>query len=143
MKKYIPGFIISALVFMVIAIVNSQIYDNLMPDSAITMLLTLHVFFFPNLKENRRYKTYAGFVLLVAVVVYICLPNYTQQQALERATAEFEMEVKEMANVPVIGGHEWNPLEPDRAYLFRGNQGGQAISVMVGANDGNVFRIEE
>lgn len=143
MKKYQTGIIISIAILALLLFINSQIYGNVMPLSVVIPLLTVHVFFFRALQEKQSYKTYVAFVVVFAVALIVSLPDYTQQQALELATAEYPMDVSEMSNVPVTGGSEWNPLSLNWTYVFRGNLDGEAISVMVVADSGKVFKIQE
>ncbi|MFC4713009.1 hypothetical protein [Planococcus dechangensis] len=143
MKKYQTGIIISIAILALLLFINSQIYSNVMPLSVVIPLLTVHVFFFYALQEKQRYKTYAAFVVVFAVALFVSLPNYTQQQALELATAEYPMDVSEMSNVSVTGSSEWNPLSLNWTYVFRGDLDGEVISVMVVADSGKVFKIQE
>jgi len=143
MKKYQTGIIISIVILALLLLINAQIYGNVMPLALVIPLLTVHVFFFRALQEKRSYKTYAAFVVVFAVALVVSLPDYTQQQALELATNEYPMDVSEMSNVPVTGDSEWNPLRLNWTYVFRGELDGEDISVMVVADSGKVFKIQE
>lgn len=143
MKKYKNGLIISLAMFIVLLMIDSQVYGTVMMNSVLVILLILHVLFFHALREDRRYKTYIGFVVVFAAAVYMSLPGITQQQALERAQAVYALNTEEMATVLVTGSNEWDPFRKNEAYVFRGTANGEAISAMVAADTGKVFKIAE
>lgn len=138
MKNYILGFALSLVFLVILIVVNRQVYSNVMSSSVLFHLLVLHVIFCKNLITDKKRLQYVIFVVVFILSVYFSLPNLTYNQATEKVMDTYEMDIVETYTVPVQ--QEWNPFDPNRAYVFKGvNSKSEEVSIMVSASTGKVF----
>lgn len=140
MKGYVIGSIISLIIYIVINLINSEVYESVMPLFAITFLLVFHVIFFKGLVIDKKRLTYFGFLVVAAVMFYISIPELTQKQAAQKVLSEYDIEIIEVTHVPT---NNTNPLQSSRAYFYRGYVDGEELLIRVNPNTGEVFEVEE
>lgn len=143
MKKYLTGAIISIVLFIVLLIVDAQIYHNTMPLSAPISFLALHVLAFKHLIPEKRYTAYLFILLMIGAAVFFSLPEYTHQQAKEKVLASYDMEgVIELGNLPLEDS--WNPFASRWAYAFEGVDPSEQTKIwlLFIPHSGKVFEIE-
>lgn len=142
MKKYIPGFTISLVFLVLLSLIDSQIHKNVMPLSFLITLLVLHVIFFEQLITYKKRLPYLIFAVVFIVSVYFSLPNITYNQAKEKVLLVYELAIVETYTVPLL--KEWNPFDPDQAYVFKVvNSSSEEFSIMVSPSTGKLFVIEQ
>lgn len=145
LKRYIAGSILSIFIFIILVIINQQMFDGVMPLTAPIAFLVSHVFVFAQLVPEKKWFRYLFFVLLLGAVIYLSLPEFTQQEARELIREEYgELALTELDIVPTTGGSEWNPFNPRWAYAFEAEASGtgEPITLMVVPDSGKVFEIE-
>lgn len=143
LKNYIPGFIISLICFIILTIVNSQIYSNVMSLRLLVLLLVLQILFFKFLLTEKKRLTYLTFIVVFAIILFFSLPELTQKQATKKVIAMHDINIIEITTVPTQAIFEWNPFVAERAYFFKGNKTDKEISLMVNPDNGEVFIVEE
>ncbi|MCH4828138.1 MAG: hypothetical protein N2A99_05535 [Carnobacterium alterfunditum] len=139
MKDYIPGFILSLVLFVILTVVDSQVYGNVMPLSLLYLLTILHVLMFKILIVEKKRLSYFLFIIFFAIVLFFSIPELTQKEAVEKVVAMHDLDITETTTVPTTN---INPFRPSKAYLFKGYKVDEEISVMVSATNGKVFIVE-
>lgn len=144
MKNYIPGFIISLIVFIILVLVNWQVYSNVMSFGVLIPLLVANVIFCKYLIIKNKRLQYLIFVIVFVVAVFLSLPELTHNQAKEKVMNNYEMNSVKTGIVPIEGNNSWNPFISDRTYFFKGydSQLEEEISILVNANTGEVIIID-
>lgn len=145
LKKYIAGSILSIVIFIILIIINQQVFDNVMPLSAPIAFLVSHVVVFAQLVPEKKWFRYLFFLLILGAVIYLSIPEFTQGEARELIHAEYgELALMELESVPTTGGNDWNPFNPGWAYAFEAEapETGEPITLMVVPDSGKVFEIE-
>lgn len=118
--SYKVGVLLSGGMLIALIILNDQLYRNVMNLSSPITLIVLHVLIFKYLIPQKRYITYAGFLLILALAIYLALPALTQQEAQYKAAGRYQLEQVEATTVPTLPVNSWNPFEADSAYFFAG-----------------------
>lgn len=142
-KEYIPGVILSVIGFILLMGINFQIYGGVMNLNVLILCLFLHVLLFKLFLIERRWVMYSVFITLAPILLFLSLPDLTQQQAMDKAVAMHQMDIKETSRVLTAGGNDWNPFTPSEAYYFKGIAEGKELSVIVIPDTGRVFVVEE
>lgn len=108
--------------------------------SMLFTLLVLQVIFHKHLIRDKKRLPYLTLMIALIIFVFLSLPNLTSNQAKQKVTDVYGIDIIESSIVPVQ--KEWNPFEPDSAYLFKGvNAKSEAVSIMVSASSGKMFVI--
>lgn len=144
LKKYIVGSILSITVFVILMIVNQQVFNNVMPLTAPIAFLVSHVVVFAQLVPEKKWFRYLFFVLILGAAIALSVPEFTQQEARQLVHAEYgELALTELDIIPTTGGSEWNPFNPRWAYAFEAeaSETGEPITLMVIPDSGKVFEI--
>ena len=142
MKNYMPGFIISLIFFIILAIVDSQVYSNVMSLNVLVHLLVLHVIFYKHLVTDKKRLPYLIFIFIFIISVFFSLPKLTHTQAKEKVLDNHKINIVETSTIPLEDN--WNPFASRRAYLFNGyNSKSEEISIMVSPNTGKVIVIDQ
>jgi hypothetical protein len=146
LKGYMPGFIIALIIFIILDIVDSQVYHNVMSFTVIISFLVSYVVFSRHSEHSKHTMSakeqilrYIIFVCIFLVSVYLSLPGFTYNQAKEKMLNNHDIDIVETYIVP-IHSDEWNPFATKWAYWFEGyNSKQEKISIMVIPNTGKVF----
>lgn len=145
MKNYLPGFIISLILFIILAIVNQQIYSNVMSLDLLIPLLVLQVTFYKFFIVDKKRLSYFILICIFFISVLFSLPELTHNQAKEKVINKYEMNIIKIDTVQVEYDNIWNPLIPNRAYFFKGysSSSDKEVSLMVLPNNGMVVVINQ
>lgn len=93
MKNYLPGFIISLILFIILAIVNQQIYSNVMSLDLLIPLLVLQVTFYKFFIVDKKRLSYFILICIFFISVLFSLPELTHNQAKEKVINKYEMNI--------------------------------------------------
>lgn len=145
MKNYLPGFIISLILFIILAIVNQQVYSNVMSLDLLIPLLVLQVTFYKFFIVDKKRLSYFILICIFFISVLFSLPELTHNQAKEKVINKYEMNIIKIDTVQVEYHNIWNPLNPNRAYFFKGysSSSDKEVSLMVLPNNGMVVVINQ
>lgn len=115
MREYGMGLILSMVVFILLLLINTHFYHNVMPLSAPIIFLTIHVMIYSYLIPARRYGAYFFFVLIVVVSIVFSLPEFTHQKAQEQILATYgsEMKLTNLENLPLDRNEVLHPFAPN------------------------------
>lgn len=142
MKNYKPGVIISLIIFIILALVDSQVYSNVMSLSVLIHLLVLHVVFYKYLVTDKKRLPYLIFIFIFIASLFFSLPKLTHNQAKEKVLDNHKINIVETSTIPLEDN--WNPFASDRAYFFKGyNSKSEKISIMVSPNIGKVIVMDQ
>ncbi|QUW20432.1 hypothetical protein JSQ81_11220 [Sporosarcina sp. Marseille-Q4063] len=147
MKDYMPGLIISLIIYIILELVNWQVYNNVMPFGVLISFLVSYVIVSKHnidtrktVSAKRRILGYITYVFIFLLCVYFSLPELTFNQAKEKVLNNHDITIEETYNVPLLPDNEWNPFETNWAYFFEGvNSMSEKISIMVIPDTGKVF----
>ena len=138
MKNYMPGFIISLIFFIILAIVDSHVYSNVMSLNVLVHLLVLHVIFYKHLVTDKKRLPYLIFIFIFIISVFFSLPKLTHAQAKEKGLDNHKINIVETSTILLVD--DWNPFASDGAYFFKGyNSKSEEISIIVIPNTGEVI----
>ncbi|HSI67315.1 MAG TPA: hypothetical protein VK947_07860 [Planococcus sp. (in: firmicutes)] len=143
MKEFIPGIILSLIGLVLLLLVDSQIYGGVMNLNMMILCLALHVFLLRLFLVDRRWVMYSIFITVFPILLFFSIPDLTQQQAMDKAVALHQIEIKETSKVLTNGIDDWNPFNSYNAYHFKGTAGEEEMSVIVIPDSGRVFVIDE
>ncbi|WP_210471729.1 hypothetical protein [Sporosarcina sp. 6E9] len=143
-----PEFIIALLIYIILELVNSQVYNNVMSLSVVFSFLVFFVILSKHRKTNKKpisvKRKITGHTILFSIVlvcIYFSLPALTFNQAKEIVLNNYDITIKESYNVPLES--EWNPFAAKWAYWFEGyNSKQEKISLMVSPDTGKVFLMD-
>lgn len=142
MKNYMPGLIISLFIFIILALVDWQVYSNVMSLGVLILLLVLQVVFYKHLITDKKRLPYFIFIFIFIISVCFSLPKLTHTQAKEKVLNNHKINIVESSTIPIEDN--WNPFSSDRAYFFKGhNSKSEEISIMVSPNTGEVIVIDQ
>lgn len=141
LKNYISGFILSFILYIILATVNQQVYNNTMSLDLLMPLLVIQIFFYKYLITMKKRLPYVILVFIFLLSVFFSIPELTQNQSKEKVIHNFEMVIEIDGTVPIIDDNIWNPFNSNRAYFFKGysTKLEKDISVMINANTGKVI----
>lgn len=138
MKNYMPGSIISLIFFIILALVDSQVYSNVMSLNVLIHLLVLHVIFYKHLVTDKKRLPYLIFIFIFIISVFFSLPKLTHTQAKEKVLDNHKINIVETSTILLVD--DWNPFASDGAYFFKGyNSKSEEISIIVIPNTGEVI----
>ncbi|MCK1996066.1 hypothetical protein MPH47_02280 [Psychrobacillus psychrodurans] len=145
MKNYLPGFIISLILFIILAIVNQQVYSNVMSLDLLIPLLVLQVTFYKFFIVDKKRLPYFILICIFLITVLFSLPELTHNQAKEKVINKYEMNILKTDTIPIENDNIWNPFNPNRAYFFKGysSNSNKEVSVMVIPNNGMIVVINQ
>lgn len=138
MKHYLPGAIISLLLFFVLMYIDQTVYRNVMPLNVIIMWLVLQVVFFKYLLAEKRILPYILLLILLVPVVYFSLPALTYHEAEQQILKKHNLEQLDSILVP-LENDSWNPFTATSAHLFTGKSGSEEITLLVNTMTGEIF----
>lgn len=141
LKDYMPRFIIAAIILVILELVNSQVYNNVMSFTVIIPFLVSFVIIYNHtISAKKQILRYIIFILLFLVCVYFSLPGLTFNQAKEKVLNNHDITIGETYIVPLYVDDEWDPFITRFAYFFEGrNSKSEKISIMVIPDTGKVF----
>jgi hypothetical protein len=147
LKDYVPGLIIALIIYIILELVNRQIYNNVMSLSIVFSILVSYVIISKhnkrskdNISIKRKISGHIAFCLILIVCVYFSLPGLTFNQAKEKVLNNHDITIGETYIVPLYVDDEWDPFITRLAYFFEGrNSRGNKISIMVIPDTGKVF----
>lgn len=141
MKNYMSGSLISLITFIILALIDWQVYNHVMSFGVLMPLLVVQVAFYNHLIIHKKRITYFIFVFIFIVSTFFSLPELTHHQAKEKVQKKYEVNIVETGNV--LTQDSWNPFASNRAYFFKGeNSKLEEISIIVSANTGKTFVID-
>lgn len=138
MNGYLPGAIISLLLFLVLMYVDQTVYRDVMPLNVIIMLLALHVIFFKYLLTEKRMLPYIFLIILLVPSIYFSLPALTYAEAEQKILNSYELKELESIRVP-LENDSWNPFTATSAHLFTGKSGSEEITLLVNTMTGEIL----
>ena len=133
-----PGSIISLIFFIILALVNSQVYSNVMSLNVLFHLLVFHVIFYKLLITDKKRLPYLIFIFIFIISVFYSLPKLTLTQAKEKVQDNHKINIVETSTIPLVD--DWNPFDSHSAYFFNGyNSKSEEVSIIVIPNIGEVI----
>lgn len=139
LESYKGGALVSGGLLIGLILLNDQLYSNVMNLSLPITLVVLHVLIFKHLIPQKRYAAYFGFLLVLALAIYLALPTLTQQEAQYKASGRYQLEQVKATTVLTVPVNSWNPFEADSAYFFAGRSPeGDPIYLLVNPATGKV-----
>lgn len=139
--NYKIAAIISSVVFILLLMFDSYLYDNTMQFSLLIPLLVTHVYYFDSLRKEKRRITYLLFITAFIACFFISLPEVTYEQAKQKAIDTYEITIIAEEKI-MITNDDWNPVSSSRAYCFTGHtKEEEKISIMVVPSSGDVIKL--
>jgi hypothetical protein len=146
LKDYVPGLIIALIIYIILELVNRQIYNNVMSLSIVFSILVSYVIISKhnkrskdNISIKRKISGHIAFCLILIVCVYFSLPGLTFNQAKEKVLNNHDITIGETYIVPLYVDDEWDPFITRLAYFEGRNSKAEKISIMVIPDTGKVF----
>lgn len=108
-------------------------------------LLVLQVTFYKFFIVDKKRLSYFILICIFFISVLFSLPELTHNQAKEKVINKYEMNIIKIDTVQVEYDNIWNPLNPNRAYFFKGysSSSDKVVSLMVLPNNGMVVVINQ
>jgi hypothetical protein len=144
LKDYVPGLIMALIIYIILELVNWQIYNNVMSLSVVFSILISYVIISKhnkrskdNISIKRKISGNIAFGLILIVCVYFSLPGLTFN---EKVLNNHDITIGETYIVPLYVDDEWDPFITRLAYFFEGRSSkAEKISIMVIPDTGKVF----